>query len=660
MASSVATETVASARSATARSEEKHDEQEEADEDDSTTTANEPAVPRDLSTGGLQESFDTPTKQSRELLQSLKLQSAQAERVKDFAMKDAIQRKISELEENGWAPDDEEFPGLDDDDYNDVDLIHDQDESFKSARLEKERAKFLAGEMDAREQSQLARRLSLNTNATSDMEDMEEMDLTVLDELDFAPGDANSLGFFLDQEHRAKYGDSAENIFSPDSDGSFFEQAETQRRVRFEDELDGSDAGSIDSDQVAETFPDLFMEAHQLGPLFQHMANNELFNDDDGSETGSCWDFDGDEMAIDAESEDHQEDDESDEEVGASSGYSSDDGETTDEEAPPDPSSVRRIIERRPSNSQTRGESAATSQTPTSINRVAKRKSSTASSGPRMPTAGTFMLDPRRPVLLVDGAGRHQRNTFYPAKIQSQADKQFWLRLHQMYRTRTSGPVTSVQLTPSDESDFDPMSAQGTPNSFFDMFGTLRGDQVIGPPEAFMPFTNIEAAGMVTEDNIPDSEGGEEEDEDDILALVNFDSSSEDDEAGDEDDNNESAWQTTAKFPYLSSKGSKKSGDDLLAHLDRNRGLVGSFRRNQHYAKQIGSMASHPIARASTSEMNAMQAGRRSAANTPITPLRKKRIGKDVGFRTSPVASPVPKTSNKRRGPVRGGFGSRR
>jgi len=319
MASSVATATVSSTGLATAQSEQKQGEQEEADEDENTTIANEPAVPRHLSkSGGLQESFDTPTKQPRELLESLRLQSAQAERVKDFAMKDAIQRKISELEENGWAPDDEEFPGLDDDDYNDVDLIHDQDESFKSARLEKERAKFLAGEMDAQEQSQLARRLSLNTNATSDLE---EMDLTILDELDFAPGDANSLGFFLDQEHRAKYGESGENIFSPDSDGSFFEQAETQRRVRFEDELDGSDAGSIDSDQVAETFPDLFMEAHQLGPLFQHMANNELFNDD-GSETGSCWDFEGDDMAVDAESEEHQEDDESDEEVGASSGYS--------------------------------------------------------------------------------------------------------------------------------------------------------------------------------------------------------------------------------------------------------------------------------------------------------------------------------------------------
>lgn len=318
-ASSVNPAMASSATSPTAHSTTDNGEQAENGDGENTTTGNEAAVPMDLSTPrGIQKSSDTPTKDPRELLAGLRLQSAQAEKVKDFVMADAIKRKISELEEDGWAPDEEEFPGLDDDDYNEVDLVNDQDESYKSARLEKERAKFLAGEMDAQEQTQLARRLSLNTNATSDMDDM---DLTILDELDFAPGDANSLGFFLDQEHRAKYGDSGQNIFSPDSDSSFFEQAETQRRVRFEDELDGSDAGSIDSDQVAETFPDLFMEAHQLGPLFQHMANDELFNDD-GSETGSCWDFEGDEMPIDAESEEHHEDDDSEEEVGASSGYS--------------------------------------------------------------------------------------------------------------------------------------------------------------------------------------------------------------------------------------------------------------------------------------------------------------------------------------------------
>ena len=290
-----------------------------------------------------------------------------------------------------------------------------------------------------------------------------------------------------------------------------------------------------------------------------------------------------------------------------------------------------------------------------------------------MPTAGTFMLDPRRPVLLVDGAGSTQRNTFYPAKIQTPADKRFWQRMRDIYRSRTTSPRTSVQLTPSDDGDFDPMSFQGAPDVLFDMFGALRGDQIVGPPEAFMPFTNIEASGSISLDNMPSSmsvddddeeEEDEDQDDDDILALVNFDSESSDEEMQAGSDATDTPSETPVRFPHISGKPSKKEGsqgDDLLAHLDRNRGLVGSFRRNQHFAKQIGSMASHPTARASTSELNAIQAGRKSAGNTPITPLRKKRIGKDVGIRNSPLMSPPSKGSiNKRKGPVKGGFGGRR
>jgi len=272
------------------------------------------------------------------------------------------------------------------------------------------------------------------------------------------------------------------------------------------------------------------------------------------------------------------------------------------------------------------------------------------------------MMDPRRPVLLVAGAGSTQRNTFYPAKIQTAEDKRFWQRMHQMYRNRTSSPRTSVQLTPEDETEFDPLSQQETPDELFDSFGALRADQVIGPPEAFMPFTNIDAAGDMTEDTIAPSNSVDEEEEDELDAFFDFGEESDNDEdMADESDAADAAGkQTPSSFPPLSSKATKKAADDLLAHLDRNRGLVGSFRRNQHYAKQIGSMAADPTARASTSEMNAMQAGRRSAGNTPITPLRKKRMGKDVGLRSSPMGSPLPKGSNKKRGPARGGFGGRR
>ena len=273
-------------------------------------------------------------------------------------------------------------------------------------------------------------------------------------------------------------------------------------------------------------------------------------------------------------------------------------------------------------------------------------------------------MDPRRPVLLVDGAGSTQRNTYFPARIQSDADKRFWQRLQQMYSNRNTSPRMSVQLTPDEDGNFGDLSAQGTDlntGGIFDSFGALRADQVIGPAEAFMAFTNFDSAGNATEDNSVNS--GSEDGHEDIMDFLNFSGDDDEDEAPEESDAVDSPWTTTTSFPYVSSKnGSRRpsASDDLLAHLDRHSGLVGSFRRNQQFAKHVGSLAMHPGMRASTSEMNAMQTGRRAAANTPITPLRKRRIGKNVGMRSSPIMSPPSKTPIKRKGPARGSFGKGR
>jgi len=270
------------------------------------------------------------------------------------------------------------------------------------------------------------------------------------------------------------------------------------------------------------------------------------------------------------------------------------------------------------------------------------------------------MIDPRRPVLLVDGSGKNQRNILFPAKIQSAADAQFWTRLQKIYNSRDSSPQTQVHM--SQEYNSLPRRSPGGIDdvAFFNALGSLRTNQVVGPPEAFMPFTSIDAAGSVTEDMSMQSvsDAGEE----DYLTLVNFDSES-DEDLPDNADAMDVSWKTSMAFPARVTKNTTRresDSDDLLAHLDRNRGLVGSFRRNQHIAKHIGSLASHPSLRASTSELNAMQSGRRAAANTPITPLRKKRMGRSVGMRDSPIASPLTKAQSKKKGPVRGGFGPRR
>jgi len=285
----------------------------------------------------------------------------------------------------------------------------------------------------------------------------------------------------------------------------------------------------------------------------------------------------------------------------------------------------------------------------------------------RQPKLGVFIMDPTRAVLTIDGAGKNQKNHLWPARIQSARDAEFWQRMQSLTNSRAASlvtsPRTSLQLTPTDDESngLDRSLSIDSASGFFDATGSLLTDQVIGPAEAFLPFTSVSSGGDITFDDMSQAAGGVEEEEDDPLSFLNFGDDDEDDEMPDESDVLMSP-STSSPFPHLNNmSASKNGGFDLLAHLDARRGVVGSFRRNQQYARHVGSLPSHPALRASTSESNAMQTGRRAAANTPITPLRKNKMGKSVGARSSPISSPLTKSPPlKRKGPVRGGFGGAR
>ncbi|KAL1311425.1 hypothetical protein AAFC00_001586 [Neodothiora populina] len=216
------------------------------------------------------------------------------------------------------------------------------------------------------------------------------------------------------------------------------------------------------------------------------------------------------------------------------------------------------------------------------------------------PKRGMFIMDPYKPILTVDcEKGKPDKIRIWPASKSSGQDKAFW----QSYFAIESAATSRAQ-TPEDDSE-------SHIDGFFDDQGKLLTDQVIGPMEAFLPFDEDEA----------------EEEEDPLSNFVDFGDDMDEDEEEEEEKKN-------------------TDGFDLLAHLDRQRGVVGSFRRNQQIAKHVGSLPSHPALRASASESNAMQSGRRAAANTPITPLRRK---KTVGARNSPITITSP-TKRKRSG----------
>jgi len=293
-----------------------------------------------------------------------------------------------------------------------------------------------------------------------------------------------------------------------------------------------------------------------------------------------------------------------------------------------------------------------------------------------VPQRGRFVLDAYKPIVTVDcETGKPDKIRIWPARKPNEQQKQFWknawaqgeIAYPSRAASRNTSPRVSVQMTPTDYSDSNLPSRQTSIDSanmmdaFFDEGGRLRVDQIVGPAEAFMPQVHLNAYGFqddMFQDRFQAVSGAEDEDElDPMASFVDF-GDDEDDDMPDESDQLVSP-SGSQSFPQVTATPSSRSaGFDLLAHLDAHRGVVGSFRRNQQIAKHVGSLPSHPALRASASETNAMQTGRRAAANTPITPLRKKKTSKSVGARNTPMTtSPLNKTPPmKRKGPLRGAF----
>ena len=254
---------------------------------------------------------NTPSKQSRELLAGLQLRSDVKNSMPPPSNKpsrkkqansdnDAISQKMSELEAQGWQPDEEDYGIADDDDYDAVDMISDSEDDDNTMRKREEKSIF--GNRSREEENDLARRLSLCSNATDDI------DFAGFDNFDFDPAQAidptqvRSIGKWLDihfDSRRTSFDDVSQDVFTEDSVTS---NAGQSRRVRFQDEVDMSDLGSSDSEPDNETFPDLFGDAHpNHSPAMHQLTNSMQF--DDGSDAGSCWDFDGD-QPIDLEEDD--------------------------------------------------------------------------------------------------------------------------------------------------------------------------------------------------------------------------------------------------------------------------------------------------------------------------------------------------------------------
>ena len=331
-----------------------------------------------------------------------------------------------------------------------------------------------------------------------------------------------------------------------------------------------------------------------------------------------------------------------------------DDGDTTDEETPEEQIARMRKLKK------------ATDKSPKLAPMTPKRAipalsraqteglyAAQKSKGPRL---GTFVLDKTRASMSAD-ADSKQIKVFPPANPEGK-DKAFWDRAKIAARSRSTPPRAGAFWNMRSPNKHDmperPFTAQSTLGSMFNgNLDILRNNDVAGIGAEMFP-AMLPKAATFPATTMSDDSGSEDQDIDMQEFLDIDDSGSESDVV--QSTPVMSPGQSDV-FDSFTSLGASRhdSGTGLLDHLDQHRGLVGSFRRNQTQVKHVSSLASNAAKRASTSEYNALQKGRRAAANTPITPARRKRTSQDLSLTGSGVRKFVSSPLAGRRPRSRGG-----
>lgn len=242
------------------------------------------------------------------------------------------------------------------------------------------------------------------------------------------------------------------------------------------------------------------------------------------------------------------------------------------------------------------------------------------------PKEGTFVCDPTKATVVSDSTGK--KIVLHMPRQPDESNKAFWERAKSAASSRNTSPRGSMSIelpgrNGKDEQPMRPFTAQSTLSTMFDgNFDFMRHNEASPPPPAHIrPQSSYTSATSTFTTPAPTEQGSDADDDyTDFGMLVDLNPDSDE-----EDDGTWSAAVTSPTEPTFLS-----------------RGMVGSFRLNQDRAKQESSLASNLDSRASTSEFNALQTGRRGAGNAPITPARKRRVSKDLNRTHSGIRKPAP------------------
>ncbi|KAF2398354.1 hypothetical protein EJ06DRAFT_523189 [Trichodelitschia bisporula] len=459
----------------------------------------------------------------------------------------------------------------------------------------------------------------------SDVEQLEEQFIIeeVQDEIARLPALAfmDDANFGLFDNDLDLFNPAPEDVFGRGDDGSESEVETTPRpkrvavksadvltrRVRFFDE--GPEiqwgSGSESSDTASNVFPDLCDE-----PGFAHHLDTDIDTDikflESSDGEGSYWDFGGEEDAwlrVHTESESNGSNDE----AASLSGYDTD-GETTDEDLPP------RITVHKPETVLHRPPPSASKSTPTTPRPFPRNKGSR-----KGPVLGSFVVDHRKAVAFIDPMTKQ-------LKIKRPVLPRIVPTASQRPSTADSTATNSPHILPQMPYDGDGSAFMSLKGRRYDimMSGLLDGPLLVGPPEAFFPFTSVQPDGKIeTDDDALFSSEDEMDDMDvDITHWLDCGSDEDDNEAEDtehhHDDDDDLTSGTATDVPDSTPVRRPKSNSitNMMEHFDR--GIVNSFRNNQDRYRAVSKFP-HDI----SSVVAPVRSGK--TAEELMTPPRKRK-----------------------------------
>ena len=327
-------------------------------------------------------------------------------------------------------------------------------------------------------------------------------------------------------------------------------------------------------------------------------------------------------------------------------------GETTDEEVIP-PKTVNRpqSLLRIHSATTVRGISTP-KPTSTPTRRPTYTMSTPASRRHHGPSLKTWIVDPHKPIAIIDDTGKTMLIFDAPSSVKKNRSTY----LNSLASSATVSPQTSFAalagpVVEDSEIERSDPSSQEQPATILRspadvtmmpelLHGTSNVDPIMsaevrGPAEAFYPFTSIDANGVIT--------SHDDEDDDDLspvntLNLQEFidfgDDLSESDAMETEDSDPTllatSLFTTPSKTATMITQPS--STENLLQHFAK-RGVVSSFRRNQ---TRHQSLLRRPHLNTATGTAYGIKGGRHHAASSPLSPLRKRKASRSLSSATSP------------------------